>query len=192
MRKSCPCCNTLRVSYLDMHFAGKGSDFLQPPNQLKSLKSKYYWSICFGGVFSQNVFFPRGLGKEPPKMGSASGLLCLSGRVSFRKEGFLFRFTCWWEVCHFLFYVVLPLTLFLIAIVSCHTVLKTIWGRVPPKCFLSEPGPYRSFGHINTTKQNGISRRIQWDQSRGLKPRFPKNTFDMFNCCSFFGGVKWV
>ena len=43
-------------------------------------------------------------------MNLASGLLCLSERDSFPKEGFLFYCIIWWEGCHLLF---------------CHTSPKT-------------------------------------------------------------------
>lgn len=46
---------------------------------------------------------------------------------------------------------------------------------------LSDLGPYRSSGCINTTKQHEISRRIQWGQSRGLKPRLPGTKIELFN-----------
>jgi len=47
------------------------------------------------------------------------------------------------------------------------------WEGVSQNRFLSDPGPNRCFGRINTTTMHGISTRIQWDQCRGLKPRFP-------------------
>jgi len=48
------------------------------------------------------------------------------------------------------------------------------WEGVSQIRFLFDPGPNRCSGHINTTKLHRISRRIQWDQSRGLKPIFPE------------------
>jgi len=42
------------------------------------------------GTFFRKSLFPGGLAKEPPETGLASGLFCLSERVSFLKEGFSF------------------------------------------------------------------------------------------------------
>lgn len=64
------------ISYLGKHFAGKELFFSKLPNLWKS-------------QFSENSL-SKGLAKEPPKIGLASGLLCSSGRVPFLNKGFLF------------------------------------------------------------------------------------------------------
>jgi len=52
---------------------------------------------------------------------------------------------------------------------------------VSQKRFLPIAGPYRSSGSINTTyKISGMSRRIQSDRSRGLKPIFPEQKSGTF------------
>lgn len=61
---------------------------------------------------------PSGLAEEPPKTWLASGLLCLSDRVSFLKESLLFHCIILWEGYIFWFYVAFPQTIFLTAILS--------------------------------------------------------------------------
>ena len=64
--------------------------------------------------------------------------------------------------------------------------LNLLMGGVSPNRFLSDPDPYRSSGHIDTTKQHENSRRIQWDQSRGLNPRFSEQKNCTFELVSEF------
>ena len=64
-----------------------------------------------GGSVFRKCIYSSGMAEDPPKMGLASGLLCLRKWVSFLKEGFSFDCTIWWEGCHFLFYTPSPKTL---------------------------------------------------------------------------------
>ena len=69
-----------------------------------------------------------------------------------------------------------------------HT-LEFFFEGVSQNRFLPDPGPNLCSGRINTTKMYGISRRIQWDQSRGLAPRFPakKNYIFLIGVRIFLG-----
>jgi len=66
-----------------------------------------------------------------------------------------------------------------------HT-LELFFGKGVPKSFFADSAPNRCCGHINTTKRYRISRGIQWNQSRGLKPRFSGKKFKLFNWCPIF------
>ncbi len=69
IRKLCPCCKTLRVSYLHRHFSGQGSDFLQlpMPNQWKTVKSNVIDRFVFWGVRFPRLYFPRRAGQRTPQ-----------------------------------------------------------------------------------------------------------------------------
>jgi len=81
------CCKTLRASYLDRHFAGQGVLMSCDCQFSENHRNRICLSDLLFGCLFRKCIFPRGVAKEPPKMGWASGLFILA--TGFPKRGFL-------------------------------------------------------------------------------------------------------